>query len=103
MASPAVLYRLIAERDRHRCAYCLTTEENCGLQMHVDHILPEAAGGASTADNLCWRVFRATLTRLRSGAVLGDLWSHTPPSALLDIWCGPAYDCLASALIWEWR
>ena len=43
MASPAALYRLIAERDYHRCAYCLTTEENCGLQMHVDHIIPDAA------------------------------------------------------------
>jgi len=57
MASPAALYRLIAERDRYRCAYCLTTEENCGLQMHVDHIMPEAAGGTSTADNLCLACF----------------------------------------------
>jgi len=44
MASHAALYRLIAERDRYRCAYCLITEVNCGLQMHVDHIIPEAAG-----------------------------------------------------------
>ncbi len=57
MASPAALYRLIADRDRHRCAYCLTTEENSGLQMHVDHIIPAAAGGASTADNLCLTCF----------------------------------------------
>jgi 5-methylcytosine-specific restriction endonuclease McrA len=42
MSVPASLRRLIAERDQHRCAYCLTTEENCGLQMHVDHII--AAG-----------------------------------------------------------
>lgn len=53
MTAPAARYRLIAERDRHRRAYCLTTEENCGLQMHVDHIVPEVAGGTSTADNLC--------------------------------------------------
>jgi 5-methylcytosine-specific restriction endonuclease McrA len=57
MASPAVLYRLIADRDRHRCAYCLTTEENCGPQMHVDHIVPEAARGTSTTDNLCQACF----------------------------------------------
>jgi len=57
MSSPAALYRLIAERDQHRCAYCLTTEENCGLQMHVDHIIPEAVGGLSTADNLCLACF----------------------------------------------
>jgi hypothetical protein len=57
MASPVALYRLIAERDYHRCAYCLTTEENCGLQMHVDHIIPDAAGGTSAADNLCLACF----------------------------------------------
>lgn len=61
MASHAALYHLIAERDRHRRAYCLTTEENCGLQMHVDHIIPEAAGGMSTADNLCLACFSCNI------------------------------------------
>ncbi len=53
MSIPAELRLLLAERDQRRCAYCLTTEENCGLRMHVDHIIPEAAGGPTTADNLC--------------------------------------------------
>jgi hypothetical protein len=43
----------IAERDQYRCAYCLTPEENCGLQMHIDHIIPEVAGGETTPENLC--------------------------------------------------
>ena len=49
----SALRRLIGERDKNRCAYCQTTEENCGLRMHVDHIIPEAAGGPTTSDNLC--------------------------------------------------
>lgn len=53
MPIPPALRRFIAERDKVRCAYCLTTEENCGLRMHVDHIIPEIADGPTTPDNLC--------------------------------------------------
>jgi hypothetical protein len=53
MAIPTELRAFIAERDHYRCAYCLTAEENCGLQMHIDHIIPEVAGGESTSENLC--------------------------------------------------
>lgn len=51
------LRTLLENRDRQRCQYCYTTEENCGLRMHVDHILPESAGGGSTPDNLCLACF----------------------------------------------
>ncbi len=57
MSIPATLRHTIAKRDRNRCAYCLTTEENCGLRMHVDHIIPETAGGPTAADNLCLACF----------------------------------------------
>lgn len=57
MSVPPVLRDLIAKRDKQRCAYCLTTEENCGLRMHVDHIIPEVAGGLITSDNLCLACF----------------------------------------------
>jgi len=57
MPVPDPLRRLIAERDQYRCAYCLTAEENCGLQMHIDHIVPEAAGGPTAAENLCLACF----------------------------------------------
>jgi hypothetical protein len=53
MPIPPELRRLLEQRDKSRCAYCLTAEENCGLQMHVDHIIPESAGGATVLDNLC--------------------------------------------------
>jgi hypothetical protein len=53
MHIPTKLRKLIAARDHDRCAYCLTTEANCGLRMHIDHIIPEVAGGKTTVENLC--------------------------------------------------
>lgn len=61
MSVPMVLRDLIAKRDKNRCAYCLTAEENCGLRMHVDHIIPEMAGGPTTPDNLCLVCFSCTV------------------------------------------
>ena len=57
MPISSALRTLLALRDKRRCAYCLTTEENCGLRMHVDHIIPETAGGPTTEENLCLACF----------------------------------------------
>ena len=57
MSVPILLRRQIEERDVHRCAYCQTAEENCGLRMHIDHITPEIKGGATQLDNLCLACF----------------------------------------------
>ena len=51
------LRKFLEKRDRKRCAYCLISEENCGLKMHVDHIIPEASGGDTTHENLCLACF----------------------------------------------
>ncbi|OQY43267.1 MAG: HNH endonuclease [Anaerolineaceae bacterium 4572_78] len=57
MSVPKKLRQLVSERDKHRCAYCLTTEQNCGLRMHIDHIIPTFAGGKTNLDNLCLACF----------------------------------------------
>ena len=57
MTVPILLRRQIEERDKHRCAYCQTAEENCGLRMHLDHITPEVKGGATSLENLCLACF----------------------------------------------
>ncbi len=43
----------IAELDKYRCAYCLSAEALSGIALTFDHIIPLAAGGETTADNLC--------------------------------------------------
>jgi hypothetical protein len=42
---PRRLRRKIAEQANHRCGYCLTPERIVGMEMEVDHIIPEALGG----------------------------------------------------------
>jgi len=61
MAISSTLRSLVAKRDGNMCAYCQTTEDNCGLRMHVDHIIPESAGGLTTPDNLCLVCFACNI------------------------------------------
>ena len=42
----------ISNEARHRCGYCLTREALVGAPMEVDHIVPEALGGQTVAENL---------------------------------------------------
>jgi hypothetical protein len=60
----------VAKEARHRCGYCLRTEELMGMPMTLDHITPEAAGGPSSEENLwlaCRRCneFKGTQTHAR--------------------------------------
>ncbi len=48
-----ILRQQIAENDRRRCCYCLTTEANSGIPMTFDHIYPRSQGGSSTFENIC--------------------------------------------------
>jgi hypothetical protein len=47
------LVRLVRERAHHRCEYCQVSEWLSGQLCQIDHIIPFARGGASTAENLC--------------------------------------------------
>ena len=59
---PVHVRQRVAEEAWHRCGYCLRTEELMGMPMTLDHIIPEAAGGPSSEENLwlacrprhCW-------------------------------------------------
>jgi len=50
---PARLRRQVVMAAQGRCAYCRSSEALMGVTFEIDHILPEAAGGETTADNLC--------------------------------------------------
>jgi 5-methylcytosine-specific restriction endonuclease McrA len=51
---PAHVRREVWERDGGRCTFVLASGEACGSthRLELDHIVPRALGGASTADNL---------------------------------------------------
>lgn len=36
----------------NRCGYCLAQQEIIGIQLHIEHIIPEAAGGVTDRVNL---------------------------------------------------
>jgi hypothetical protein len=49
---PAQLRFRILARDGFRCRYCGRPGNAPGVVLHVDHVVPVVAGGATTEDNL---------------------------------------------------
>jgi 5-methylcytosine-specific restriction endonuclease McrA len=49
---PDALRDRVSLQARYRCGYCLCSQELLGMPMSVDHIEPEAVGGATTEENL---------------------------------------------------
>lgn len=47
---PTNLRRMVIERDGPRCVYC--GEDLVGQEIHLDHVIPEARGGATSLANL---------------------------------------------------
>ena len=47
------LRQKIETTDKRRCSYCLTSEENSGIFMTIDHIIPFSQGGQTSFENLC--------------------------------------------------
>jgi hypothetical protein len=49
---PTSLRRLVSERAGYRCGYCRTSQAYSGVQFHIEHIIPLAAGGLTVESNL---------------------------------------------------
>jgi 5-methylcytosine-specific restriction endonuclease McrA len=47
----ATIRRRVAETARYRCGYCQTQQAVIGIPLHIEHIIPLAAGGSSNEDN----------------------------------------------------
>lgn len=46
-----------------RCDYCQSQELVTGVQLTIDHILPESLGGVTTLDNLCLACWECNLRK----------------------------------------
>lgn len=68
------LRRLVAERARRRCEYCLLHEDDAYFPHQVDHIISRKHGGRSEADNLAYACFRCNAWK---GSDIGSLDSQT--------------------------
>ena len=50
---PQALRQLVRTRAGNRCEYGQISEWLSGLPCEIDHVIPQAKGGLTTADNLC--------------------------------------------------
>ena len=49
---PVFLRKLVFRRAENRCEYCQLSQKGQEATFHVDHIIPIASGGETTAENL---------------------------------------------------
>ena len=49
---PKAIRQQVTQDARHRCGYCLTPVKFTAKQLHIEHIIPIAAGDNSTIENL---------------------------------------------------
>jgi hypothetical protein len=49
---PPSLRRIVADQAGQRCGYCQTAQAYSGGQLHIDHVIPFAAGGQTIESNL---------------------------------------------------
>lgn len=49
----ANLRQQVAEQSRDMCCYCQSQQRLIGINLTVEHIIPESLGGTTTLDNLC--------------------------------------------------
>ncbi|MBX3015177.1 MAG: HNH endonuclease [Caldilineaceae bacterium] len=49
---PKPLREQVRSEARNRCGYCQTQQDIVGIQLHIEHLLPEAAGGMTVLANL---------------------------------------------------
>ncbi len=49
---PAFLRKLVIRRAKNCCEYCGLSQAGQEATFHIDHIIPLALGGKTTADNL---------------------------------------------------
>ena len=58
MTVPEPVRRLVSERARHCCEYCLLNERDSYTPHQVDHIVSQKHGGRSDPQNLAWACTR---------------------------------------------
>lgn len=49
---PQAIRERVAAEAQYRCGYCQTQQAVIGIPLHIEHIIPEAAGGSSEEENL---------------------------------------------------
>ncbi len=89
-AIPAFFRRLVLRRAAGRCEYCRLSQAGQEATFHIDHIIPLADNGATTADNLALACVSCSLRKAAKRAATdpqtGELVHLFNPR--LDAWGG---------------
>jgi len=54
---------MVAERAGRRCEYCKLSAEGQAATFHVDHIVPQVAGGLTSSENLALACIHCSLRK----------------------------------------
>lgn len=76
---PVSLHRLVVLRAGNRCEYCRLSQVGQEASFHVDHVIPRAAGGITTAGNLALACVSCSLRKYaKQAAVDPDSGEEVP-------------------------
>ena len=92
---PVFLRRLVLRRAAGRCEYCRLAQAGQEATFHIDHIIPRADGGKTTADNLALACVSCSL---RKGARRIVTDAHTGIAVNLF---HPRADVWEEHFVWE--
>lgn len=70
MAVPAHLRKTVIKRAGNRCEYCLLSQLAQEATFHIDHVIPQSAGGATNVDNLALACVTCSLRKAARQSVL---------------------------------
>jgi formylglycine-generating enzyme required for sulfatase activity len=72
-AVPTALRRLVIQQAADRCEYCALSQAGQEATLHLDHIIPQAAGGETVSDNIALAYVSRSLRAHRCLLVFDDL------------------------------
>ena len=76
---PAFLRKLVIRRAENRCEYCGLSQAGQEATFHIDHIIPLASGGKTTADNLALACVSCSLRKsARETAIDPEMGNEVP-------------------------
>jgi hypothetical protein len=62
-AVPTALRRLVIQQAADRCEYCALSQAGQEATLHLDHIIPQAAGGETVSDNMAFAYVSRSLRK----------------------------------------
>ena len=85
---PRRLTELVVHRARDRCEYCGLSQEGQEATFHADHVIPRAANGPTTVENLALACVSCSLRKGMKQEIVDPETGETVPffNPRIEIW-----------------